>query len=107
MDPADSGKILTPRMTSGFGRAGGVLVLVNAGVILLLTKKHTVTAGIAGRFGGGGSDPSRIWHSGLCDFDAANSHFEDYQYRMGGESASSSTDEIRVLSEELTQYQTL
>lgn len=77
-DPSE--RILTPRTRSEFGRSGGV-PLVNAGpgvpVLFPPTKEDAVPTGVAARLGGGESDPSSIWQFGLCDFDAANSHFED------------------------------
>jgi len=66
-----SGTILTPRITSEFRRVDVVLSPAAA------ARVDVEGFDSGGRLGGGESDPSRIWHFGLCDFDAANSHFED------------------------------
>jgi hypothetical protein len=74
-----SGTILTPRITSELRGADATVVLSPDAA----ARVDVEGFGSGGRLGGGESDPSRIWHFGLCDFDAANSHFEDYHvWRM-------------------------
>jgi len=70
-----SGTILTPRITSELRRADESVVLSPDAAARVDVEGFDSSGG---RLEGGESDPSRIWHFGLCDFDAANSHFEDY-----------------------------
>ena len=68
-----SERILTPKITSEFREADAAVVSCPNAMV------DVEGFDSRGRFGGGfgESDPSSIWHFGLCDFDAANSHFED------------------------------
>ena len=78
--------ILTPRITLAFGRAGDDIVPFRVSVLQSGSWVVDPDFDVAGSFGSGGSEPSSIWHFGLCDFDAANSHFEDCTWE-GDESA--------------------
>jgi len=77
LEVCESEWILTPRIRPAFGRAGDDIVPLVSATRVLLSGSLAVDIGVAGSLGSGGSDPSSIWHFGLCDFDAANSHFKD------------------------------